>query len=58
MPFRPCVLSWLFFWHVVWLSVMQLRHYLFIGTLNPLLDHLARGDTNLGRARRPRQGSR
>lgn len=58
MPFRPCVLSWLFFWHVVWLSVMQLRHYLFIGTLNPLLDHLARGDPNLGRARRPRQGSR
>uniref|UniRef100_A0A8B9TFX9 Solute carrier family 43 member 3 n=3 Tax=Anas platyrhynchos TaxID=8839 RepID=A0A8B9TFX9_ANAPL len=47
VPFRPCVLSWLFFWHVVWLSVMQLRHYLFIGTLNPLLDHLARGDTNL-----------
>uniref|UniRef100_U3J7P1 Solute carrier family 43 member 3 n=1 Tax=Anas platyrhynchos platyrhynchos TaxID=8840 RepID=U3J7P1_ANAPP len=47
VPFRPCVLLWLFFWHVVWLSVMQLRHYLFIGTLNPLLDHLARGDTNL-----------
>uniref|UniRef100_A0A8C3CH55 Solute carrier family 43 member 3 n=1 Tax=Cairina moschata TaxID=8855 RepID=A0A8C3CH55_CAIMO len=47
VPFRPCVLSWLFFWHVVWLSVMQLRHYLFIGTLNPLLDHLARGDPNL-----------
>ncbi|XP_035405860.1 equilibrative nucleobase transporter 1 [Cygnus atratus] len=47
VPFRPCVLSWLFFWHVVWLSVMQLRHYLFIGTLNPLLDHLARGDASL-----------
>lgn len=58
VPFRPCVLSWLFFWHVVWLSVMQLRHYLFIGTLNPLLDHLARGDASLGRARRPRDGSR
>lgn len=49
-PFWPCVLSWLFMWHVVWLSVMQLRHYLFIGTLNPLLDHLALGNEHLGRA--------
>ncbi|NXI65931.1 S43A3 protein, partial [Anseranas semipalmata] len=47
VPFWSCVLSWLFVWHVVWLSVMQLRHYLFIGTLNPLLDHLARGDDRL-----------
>ncbi|XP_048805688.1 equilibrative nucleobase transporter 1 isoform X1 [Lagopus muta] len=46
-PFWPCVLSWLFMWHVVWLSVMQLRHYLFIGTLNPLLDHLALGNEHL-----------
>ncbi|OXB59717.1 hypothetical protein ASZ78_012638 [Callipepla squamata] len=46
-PFWPCVLSWLFVWHVVWLSVMQLRHYLFIGTLNPLLDHLAFGSEHL-----------
>ncbi|NXW66683.1 S43A3 protein, partial [Eurystomus gularis] len=44
VPFRACVCSGLFAWHVVWLSAMQLRHYLFIGTLNPLLDHLARGD--------------
>ncbi|NWR81462.1 S43A3 protein, partial [Centropus unirufus] len=43
-PFWTCVRSALFAWHVVWLSAMQLRHYLFIGTLNPLLDHLARGD--------------
>ncbi|NXA93988.1 S43A3 protein, partial [Melanocharis versteri] len=43
-PFRACACSWLFAWHVAWLSVMQLRHYLFIGTLNPQLDHLARGD--------------
>ncbi|XP_064309279.1 equilibrative nucleobase transporter 1 [Phalacrocorax carbo] len=42
--FGACVCSWLFAWHVVWLSAMQLRHYLFIGTLNPLLDHLASGD--------------
>lgn len=48
MPFRACVCSALFAWHVAWLSVMQLRHYLFIGTLNPLLQHLARGDTRLG----------
>ncbi|NXV38171.1 S43A3 protein, partial [Rissa tridactyla] len=47
MPFGACVRSGLFAWHVAWLSVMQLRHYLFIGTLNPLLDHLARGDPHL-----------
>ncbi|NXH23196.1 S43A3 protein, partial [Bucco capensis] len=47
LSFRACVCSWLFAWHVAWLSVMQLRHYLFIGTLNPLLDRLARGDFNL-----------
>ncbi|NXY80259.1 S43A3 protein, partial [Glareola pratincola] len=47
VPFGACVRSWLFAWHVAWLSVMQLRHYLFIGTLNPLLDHLARGDPHL-----------
>ncbi|NXN79726.1 S43A3 protein, partial [Bombycilla garrulus] len=46
-PFRACVCSWLFAWHVAWLSVMQLRHYLFIGTLNPQLEHLARGDHGL-----------
>ncbi|NWR41528.1 S43A3 protein, partial [Regulus satrapa] len=43
-PFRACAWSWLFAWHVAWLSVMQLRHYLFIGTLNPQLEHLAHGD--------------
>ncbi|NXR34727.1 S43A3 protein, partial [Zosterops hypoxanthus] len=43
-PFRACACSWLFAWHVAWLSVMQLRHYLFIGTLNPQLEHLAGGD--------------
>ncbi|NXU39031.1 S43A3 protein, partial [Drymodes brunneopygia] len=46
-PFRACACSWLFAWHVAWLSVMQLRHYLFIGTLNPQLEHLARGDHTL-----------
>ncbi|XP_032546836.1 solute carrier family 43 member 3 [Chiroxiphia lanceolata] len=44
--FRACVCSWLFAWHVAWLSVMQLRHYLFIGTLNPLLERLSHGDSN------------
>ncbi|KAJ7420793.1 Solute carrier family 43 member 3 [Willisornis vidua] len=46
MSFRACVCSWLFAWHVAWLSVMQLRHYLFIGTLNPLLERLSHGDPN------------
>lgn len=46
--FRSCVLSWCFLWHLVWLSVMQLRHYLFIGTLNPMLNRLANNDPSLG----------
>ncbi|XP_007430314.1 solute carrier family 43 member 3 isoform X1 [Python bivittatus] len=45
--FWKCVFSWLFFWHLIWLSVMQLRHYLFIGTLNPMLTKLANKDTTL-----------
>ncbi|KAG8014943.1 Solute carrier family 43 member 3, partial [Nibea albiflora] len=45
--FRSCVLSWFFLWHVMWLSIMQLRHYLFIGTLNPMLNRLADNDPNL-----------
>ncbi|GAA6096418.1 solute carrier family 43 member 3a isoform X3 [Tachysurus ichikawai] len=42
--FKSCVLSWIFVWHLIWLSVMQLRHYLFIGTLNPMLNRLANQD--------------
>ncbi|XP_018927677.1 solute carrier family 43 member 3b [Cyprinus carpio] len=45
--FKSCLLSWFFLWHLLWLSVMQLRHYLFIGTLNPMLNHLAAGDPGL-----------
>ncbi|KAM6939589.1 solute carrier family 43 member 3a [Xenentodon cancila] len=45
--FRSCVLSWFFLWHLVWLSIMQLRHYLFIGTLNPMLSRLAHNDPDL-----------
>uniref|UniRef100_A0A8D2JN18 Solute carrier family 43 member 3 n=2 Tax=Sciurus TaxID=10001 RepID=A0A8D2JN18_SCIVU len=33
-----------FAWHMVWLSVIQLWHYLFIGTLNSLLTNLAGRD--------------
>ncbi|KAJ8269399.1 hypothetical protein COCON_G00120060 [Conger conger] len=44
VTFRQSVLSWFFLWHLVWLSVMQLRHYLFIGTLNPMLNRLTAGD--------------
>ncbi|XP_055670074.1 equilibrative nucleobase transporter 1 isoform X1 [Falco peregrinus] len=47
VSFRACVCSKLFAWQVAWLSVMQLRHYLFIGTFNPLLNHLASGDRQL-----------
>ncbi|XP_058237910.1 solute carrier family 43 member 3a isoform X2 [Hemibagrus wyckioides] len=42
--FKSCVLSWFFLWHLIWLSVMQLRHFLFIGTLNPMLNRLANQD--------------
>ncbi|XP_053486224.1 equilibrative nucleobase transporter 1 isoform X1 [Ictalurus furcatus] len=46
--FRGCVFSWFFVWHLLWLSIMQLRHYLFIGTLNPMLNRLTAGDPSLG----------
>ncbi|XP_019370062.1 PREDICTED: solute carrier family 43 member 3 isoform X1 [Gavialis gangeticus] len=45
--FQSCVISKLFFWHLVWLSVIQLRHYFFIGTLNPMLEHLTEKNTAL-----------
>nr|XP_057919048.1 equilibrative nucleobase transporter 1-like isoform X2 [Doryrhamphus excisus] len=45
--FRECVLSRLFLLLLLWLSVIQLRHYLFIGTLNPTLERLAGGDSSL-----------
>ncbi|XP_028272410.1 solute carrier family 43 member 3b isoform X2 [Parambassis ranga] len=45
--FRECLMSRLFFWHLLWLSVMQLRHYLFIGTLNPMLQRLTAGESSL-----------
>ncbi|PWA18315.1 hypothetical protein CCH79_00018387 [Gambusia affinis] len=45
--FRSCALSWFFLWHLVWLSILQLRHYLFIGTLNSRLSRLARNDPTL-----------
>ncbi|XP_068596466.1 solute carrier family 43 member 3b [Brachionichthys hirsutus] len=42
-----CVLSRLFLLHLLWLSVIQLRHLLFIGTLNPLLHRLTEGKPSL-----------
>uniref|UniRef100_A0A672IVA7 Solute carrier family 43 member 3b n=1 Tax=Salarias fasciatus TaxID=181472 RepID=A0A672IVA7_SALFA len=45
--FRQCVLSRFFVLHLLWLSVMQLRHYLFIGTLNPMLQRLSGGEASL-----------
>lgn len=45
--FKSSVLSRRFAWHLVWLSVIQLWHYLFIGTLNSLLTNLANGDRAL-----------
>ncbi|KAK5864777.1 hypothetical protein PBY51_015990 [Eleginops maclovinus] len=45
--FRECLTSRLFVLHLLWLSVMQLRHYLFIGTLNPMLQRLTGGEPSL-----------
>ncbi|XP_060935434.1 solute carrier family 43 member 3b [Limanda limanda] len=45
--FRECLLSRFFVLHLLWLSVMQLRHYLFIGTLNPMLEGLTGGEPSL-----------
>ncbi|RVE67283.1 hypothetical protein OJAV_G00101490 [Oryzias javanicus] len=45
--FRECLMSRFFVWHLLWLSVMQLRHYLFIGTLNPMLQRLTAGESSL-----------
>ncbi|XP_076015574.1 solute carrier family 43 member 3b [Genypterus blacodes] len=45
--FRECAMSRFFVCHLLWLSVMQLRHYLFIGTLNPMLQRLAGGESSL-----------
>lgn len=45
--FRECLLSRFFAFHLLWLSVMQLRHYLFIGTLNPMLQRLTGGEAPL-----------
>lgn len=47
--FRECILSWFFLWHLLWLSAIQLRHYFFIGTLNPMLQHLTGGEPSLGK---------
>ncbi|XP_026213828.1 solute carrier family 43 member 3b [Anabas testudineus] len=44
---RQCLLSRFFVWHLLWLSVMQLRHYLFIGTLYSMLNRLAANDSSL-----------
>ncbi|XP_074504873.1 equilibrative nucleobase transporter 1-like [Sebastes fasciatus] len=45
--FRECLKSRLFWLHLLWLSVMQLRQYHFIGTLNPILQRLTAGELSL-----------
>ncbi|XP_026159027.1 solute carrier family 43 member 3a isoform X2 [Mastacembelus armatus] len=47
VSFWSCVLSRFFMWHLLWFSIMQLRHFLFIGTLNSMLSRLANRDSNL-----------
>uniref|UniRef100_A0A673W3X3 Solute carrier family 43 member 3a n=1 Tax=Salmo trutta TaxID=8032 RepID=A0A673W3X3_SALTR len=45
--FRSCVLSWFFLWHLVWVAVMQFCHFLYIATVNPMLNRLANRDQTL-----------
>uniref|UniRef100_A0A8C5WIJ9 Solute carrier family 43 member 3 n=1 Tax=Leptobrachium leishanense TaxID=445787 RepID=A0A8C5WIJ9_9ANUR len=45
--FWRCARSSLFIFHFVWLSFMQLRHYMFIATLNPTLTRLSGGDPEI-----------
>uniref|UniRef100_A0A2K5RIB6 Solute carrier family 43 member 3 n=1 Tax=Cebus imitator TaxID=2715852 RepID=A0A2K5RIB6_CEBIM len=45
-----------FAWHLVWLSMIQLWHYLFIGTLNSLLTNMAREDKELAGLCTPEEG--
>ncbi|XP_077410925.1 equilibrative nucleobase transporter 1-like [Vanacampus margaritifer] len=42
--FRECILSRFFFFCLIWFSVIELRIYLFIGTLNPALELLTNED--------------
>lgn len=43
---RSCLLNSLFLTHVIWLCLLQLRFYLFIGTLNQYLSRLLKGDND------------
>lgn len=49
--FRESLLSRFFILHLLWLSLMQLRHYLFIGTLNTTLHRMTGGESTLGKWR-------
>ncbi|XP_062915611.1 equilibrative nucleobase transporter 1-like [Mobula hypostoma] len=42
--FRNCIFSRLYLTHLLWFSLIQLRHFLFIGTLNPMLNLMTDGD--------------
>lgn len=43
-----CVKKPMFITHVVWLSLLQLRFYIFIGTLNQYLNRVLDNDKDLG----------
>ncbi|XP_067916303.1 equilibrative nucleobase transporter 1-like [Heterodontus francisci] len=43
--FRSCIFSKLFLTHLLWFSIIELQHNLFIGTLNPMLTQLTRGNS-------------
>ena len=46
---RSCILQPMFITHVIWLIMLQLRFFYFIGTINPYLDRTFNGDDAMGR---------
>ncbi|KAM4603928.1 equilibrative nucleobase transporter 1-like [Polymixia lowei] len=44
VTFRSCVLSWFFLWHLLWVAIIQFCHFLFLATVNPMLNRLSSGD--------------
>ncbi|XP_071773237.1 equilibrative nucleobase transporter 1-like [Centroberyx gerrardi] len=45
--FRSCVLSWLFMFHLLWVIVIQFCHFIFLATVNPMLNRLSNSDQAL-----------
>ncbi|XP_068607425.1 solute carrier family 43 member 3a [Brachionichthys hirsutus] len=47
MTFRSCLLSWLYLWHLVWLSTNLFCQSHFLAHINPILEQLTDNDQEL-----------